>query len=542
MDYSSKIMDHHGIVAGVCNEIGLVDMIDNIIEVNSQQKVTTGEAVMSMVINSLGFVSKPLYLFPEFMSNKPVHQFFRKNLEPEDFNDDTLGRALDRIYVNDPTSIFMRISMKVAKMEGIERNFFHLDTSSMSVHGKYDHGDEEPVAIEITHGHSKDKRFDLKQFIISLITVSESDLPMWVDALSGNTSDKKHFRDVIKKYSKMLSETDEKAYFIMDSAMYNEKSIVEMSPIVYWISRVPENLNEVKDLLIRTDPRQMSESSLEGYRHVERKSTYAEVEQKWLVVFSEKCYEREIKTFEKNIKKERSKVEKILWHFGNDEFDCEKDAIKELEKIEKKWKYHRLSGHEVIEKRKTGMRGRPKKDSPDVKVIYQISAEFMEDTTKIDNERKRKGKFILATNSSELDAEEILIEYKNQQGVERGFRFLKDPMFFTDAIFLKEPRRIVSLVMIMALSLLIYSLAQRKLRKVLKELNETIPDQKGKPTDHPTMRWVFQQFHGIHLLEIHDEQCNREEMLNMRDVNEKILRLLGESYEKMYFLKTGCGM
>jgi len=412
----------------------------------------------------------------------------------------------------------------------------------MSVHGKYDHDDDDdPVPIEITYGHSKDNRFDLKQFIISLITASESDLPMWVDALSGNTSDKKHFRDVIRKYSKMLSETDEKAYFIMDSAMYTEKSIVEMSPIVYWISRVPERLNEAKDLLIRTDPKQMNESSLDGYCYVERKSTYAGVEQKWLVVFSEKCYEREIKTFKKNIKKERSAVEKILWHFGNDEFDCKKDAIKALEKIDKKWKYHRLTSYDVIEKRKTGTKGRPKKDSPNVKVICQISAGFDEDTEKIEKERKRKGKFILATNSSELDAEEILIEYKNQQGVERGFRFLKDPMFFTDAIFLKEPRRIVSLVMIMALSLLVYSLAQRKLRNVLKELNETIPDQKGKPTDHPTMKWVFQQFHGIHLLEIQDKKCHREEMLNMRSVNEKILRLLGESYEKIYFLKTGCG-
>ena len=541
MKYSSRIMDHHGIVAGVCNEIGLVDTIDSIIEVNSQQKVTTGEAVMSMVINSLGFVSKPLYMFPEFMSNKPVHLFFNRDLEPEDFNDDTLGRALDRIYANDPTSIFMRISMKVAEMESIKRNFFHLDTSSMSVHGKYDHDDDDTVAIEITHGHSKDKRFDLKQFMISLITVSESDLPMWIDALNGNTSDKEHFRDVIREYSKMLAETDDKAYFIMDSAMYNKKSIIEMSPMVYWISRVPENMNETKDVLIQTDPEQMNGSSLEGYSYSESESSYGGVDQKWVIVFSEKCYEREIKTFEKNIKKEKAKVENTLWHFGNDEYDCENDAIKTLKKMEKKWKYHHLAGYEVIEKRKTGKRGRPKKDSKDVKVIYRISAQFEEDVEKIENERKRKGKFILATNSSDLDAEEILIEYKKQQGVERGFRFLKDPMFFTDAIFLKEPRRIVSLVMIMALSLLIYSLAQRKLRKVLKKLNETVPDQKGKPTDHPTMRWVFQQFHGIHLLEISDEQGYHEEILNMRDVNEKILRLMGGPFEKMYFLKQGCG-
>ena len=541
MDYSSKIMDHHGIVAGVCNEIGLVDAIDSIIVPDSQQKVTTGEAVMSMVINSLGFVSKPLYMFPEFMSNKPVHLFFNRDLVAEDFNDDTLGRALDRIYAHDPTSIFMQVSMKVAKMEGIKRNFFHLDTSSMSVHGKYDHDDDDPVAIEITHGHSKDKRFDLKQFVISLITVSESDLPMWVDALSGNTSDKEHFRDVIRNYAKMLSETDEKAYFIMDSAMYNKKSILEMSPIVYWISRVPENLNETKDLLIRTDTELMNESSLEGYSHVESKSTYAGVEQKWVVVFSEKCYKREIKTFEKNIKKERAKVENTLWHFGNDEFGCEKDAIKALEKIEKKWKYHRFTGYEVIEKRKTGKRGRPKKESKDMKVVYLISAQFEEYVEKIKNERKRKGKFILATNSAELDAEDILIEYKNQQGVERGFRFLKDPLFFTDAIFLKEPRRIVSLVMIMALSLLIYSLAQRKLRNVLKKLKETLPDQKGKPTDHPTMRWVFQQFQGIHVLEIRDGQSYQEQILNLRDRNTKVLKLLGEPYEKIYFLKEGCG-
>ena len=115
MEYSSKIMDHHGIVAGVCNEIGLVDIIDNIIIPNEQQKVTTGESLMAMVINSLGFVSKPLYLFQDFMKNKPVHLFFSRYLQPEDFNDDTLGRALDRIYENDPTSIFMHESSKDGK-------------------------------------------------------------------------------------------------------------------------------------------------------------------------------------------------------------------------------------------------------------------------------------------------------------------------------------------------------------------------------------------------------------------------------------------
>jgi hypothetical protein len=38
--------------------------------------------------------------------------------------------------------------------------------------------------------------------------------------------------------------------------------------------------------------------------------------------------------------------------------------------------------------------------------------------------------------------------------VERGFRFLKDPLFFTGSAFLKRPERV------MALALLVYALAK----------------------------------------------------------------------------------
>jgi len=76
MVYGSKRLDHLGIVAGMCQEIGLIDQINKITGVDKRQKVTTGESVMAMVINGLGFVSKPLYLFPDFFKNKPVKSFF----------------------------------------------------------------------------------------------------------------------------------------------------------------------------------------------------------------------------------------------------------------------------------------------------------------------------------------------------------------------------------------------------------------------------------------------------------------------------------
>ena len=109
-DYTSKILDHLGIVATVCKEIGLADEINRILGVDPRQKVTCGEAVVAMVLNALGFVDRPLYLFPEFMATKPVEILIREGLKAEDFNDDVLGRTLDKLYRAGPEGIFMQIA------------------------------------------------------------------------------------------------------------------------------------------------------------------------------------------------------------------------------------------------------------------------------------------------------------------------------------------------------------------------------------------------------------------------------------------------
>ncbi|KAB2944275.1 MAG: transposase [Candidatus Methanoperedens nitroreducens] len=150
MNFASKNVDHLGIVAGVCHEIGLVEEIDKLVGTKDKQIVTTGEAVMAVVINALGFVNRPLYLFPEFMRNKPTELFFREELKPEDFNDDTIGRTLERLYENDPTKIFMHIALKVADTLRISRKFLHLDTTTMSVHGEYKFEDNDQVPIKIS--------------------------------------------------------------------------------------------------------------------------------------------------------------------------------------------------------------------------------------------------------------------------------------------------------------------------------------------------------------------------------------------------------
>ena len=123
--------------------------------------------------------------------------------------------------------------------------------------------------------------------------------------------------------------------------------------------------------------------------------------------------------------------------------------------------------------------------------------------------------------------------------MERGFRFLKDPLFFANSLFLKKPERIMTLVMIMGLALLIYALAERQLRQALAKNNETVPDQKGTPTQTPTMRWVFQVFEGIDLLSIRqNDRIILRQMLNLRPVHIQILRLFGKTVQNYYLLNS----
>jgi transposase len=132
----------------------------------------------------------------------------------------------------------------------------------------------------------------------------------------------------------------------------------------------------------------------------------------------------------------------------------------------------------------------------------------------------------------------MLDSYKEQATtVERGFRFLKDPLFFADSLFLKSPARIMAMIMIMGLCLWIYALAEWRIRQQLREQNETIPDQKGKPTQRPTMRRIAQMFEGVDLLVNHQgTHILQRQVLKLTPVRLQLIRLFGPAVQKCYLV------
>jgi transposase len=138
----------------------------------------------------------------------------------------------------------------------------------------------------------------------------------------------------------------------------------------------------------------------------------------------------------------------------------------------------------------------------------------------------------IATDEDDLPNEEVLLEDKSQQSSERGFRFLKDPLFFTSSVFVNTPRRVATLAMVMALCLLVYTLGQRQLRQALADAQETIPNQLKKPTATPTLRWVFQCFQSVHLVYLN----HQPQVSNLTDVRLWSLRFFGNACQKYYLI------
>jgi transposase len=152
-------LDHSGIIAGICDEMGLVEQIDKRLGTHPQEIISPGQVVKAMILNGLGFVSAPLYLFEKFFVGKATEHLLGAGIRPEHLNDDRLGRILDKLAESGLTETFVSVALSAARQFGVKLDSLHLDSSSFHVDGEYLQTKEpivEPGAIHITHGYSRD--------------------------------------------------------------------------------------------------------------------------------------------------------------------------------------------------------------------------------------------------------------------------------------------------------------------------------------------------------------------------------------------------
>jgi transposase len=542
--YTNERLDHLGIVAGVCQEIGLAAWLDAQ-DPGSRQQISIGTATIAMILNGLGFSNRQLYLVPQYFANKPVEHLLGAGIRAEMLNDDCLGRTLDWLYAHDPTKLFAGIASRARQIFGIKAQQVHVDTTSFSVSGQYtmteagaERSSSEAAMIAISYGYSRDHREDLKQWMIALATTHDGDVPLFLQPLDGNSSDKVSLLAAVTSIQTQLREAkEEPGIYVADSGIYSESNMRQLNAAgVKWVSRVPETSKEAKAVLQEgSDEWQTGEDgSTQWYTRV---MNLPQGTERWLIVRTQASQQRAQESMQRHITTAQASWQQKCWHLSNRRFACEADARAALEhELKGKPTWLEVRSDIVVHPRHAG-KGRPRKDVSPPAHQWQIVATVIVHQQHFDEEVSRKACFIVGTNelkSEVLTDLDVVTTYKDQGGVERGFRFLKDPLFLASSVFVKKPERIIALSLIMVLCLLVYRLAEVRLRARLAETEQTIPDQVHKPTARPTMRWVFQCFEGIELLHVQTAATSLILVLGLQPVHRLILQLFGPLYEHIY--------
>lgn len=534
-EIKAQSIGHLGLVAATMQEAGIMAKVDQQLGM-VEQGLNYGYRVGAMLLNGLGFINTALYMTPRFFYDKPIDLLLGGNVNADQLNDDSLGRCLDKIAAYGPTKWYSEIALEVVLNAGLLSRTARIDSTSLSLFGEYTLNDKS-VSPKPLLGYSKDHRPDLKQVTLQCVSLGKSALPIWMEALDGNSSDKKSFPETVKRVDAFYKKIKQapNMCFIGDSALYN-KELNELN--VDWLTRVPEAFLEAKNLCNKSniiwqetkDPRYKTYT----YKPINKN-------ERWLLIRSEPLFKNECVTFINRHEKHYEVLKKLLWHASCQPFLCEEDAKKTIDKIIKKKKHFYQVNYEVIKESCFSKNGRPKKDQKPDSFIYQVEITgIASDLERIKIAKENLGRFILATNildENVLSNEEMLIDYKEQGEIERGFRFIKNDTLGLDEVYLKKTTRIGALMAIMTLCLLVYGLAQYRLRDALKKQDEVLPNQKKKPIKTPTMMWIFSLFSSIVMLVLpkngHD---NRRVVLNLQPLHQKVILLFGAVAKKIYLL------
>ena len=535
-------VDRLPIVSAFCHKIGIGNSINA--SINSNADIDAGTVVTAMILDTLSGRT-PLYRFHEFFQRQDTELLLGRDIAPERFTDDTLGRALDRIHRAGTMKLFTEISLKACKLFGVNTGQGHFDTTSVNVWGDYDNSTPGGTAPHITHGYSKDKRPDLKQSMFSLLCV-EGNIPLLGKVEDGNAADTRLNNETLQAVAKLISDNHidrDNFLYVADCKLVNEANL-ELIGDSPFVTRLPasykahtqsieaalkadswENLgtlNQTPDSTSTKRPAatyKIAEAPIELYGRSYR----------GIIVHSTNHDKRRQKRIDRQLGEAQKKAQQATRAAGRNTYSCEKDAAAALDKLQKEhlgglWQ---ISGK--LEPKNIHAPGRVAagEQRKIQRTDYRLRCETHENQELIERFRAQAGCFVLLSNTPapggkregnpgtpEQDQEkekghprtwtaaQCLRAYKQQYGIESNFSFLKEPLIAND-VFLKNPGRIDALGMVLLLSLLVWSLMQRSLRKSVEgNPGRKLSDLANRPTTRPTTFILMHKFLSVMILKI----------------------------------------
>jgi transposase len=525
-------VQHLPLVKAYADKIGLVEVINQVVP--TEMDVDPGTIVLGMILDTLSGRS-PLYRLEEFFTHQDTALLLGKAVAPEVFNDDTVGRVLERLYDVGTMKIFTACAVRADQVYGLDKRYVHFDTTSISVYGDYLPPEGQPgqqeqaVPFTITHGYSKDKRPDLKQFVFSTLCVDRA-VPLWGKPEDGNASDKTVNNTVLSDIATFLAKhgVAPGAYiYVADAALVTEDNLAALGDTLF-ISRLPATYNACgrliteavahntwEDVGVLAHTKPTKHRPVTSYKAYEGEVTLYGTPYRAVVVHSSAQDKRRQQRLARDIQTSSSTMQTTARAAEQQEYFCRADADAAAARLRAvSAAYHRLEV--AVEERLVYGRGRPSahKPRPITARRYRLKTAISPQTERMARMEEEAGCFVLLTNvptAGELahSARDILTVYKEQHGTEQNYGFLKDPVI-VNSLFLKKPERIEALGLILLLALLLWRLMERTMRTYVDTTRTPLPGWDKKATERPTAFMMITKFAGVIVFKCgHDRQLAR---------------------------------
>jgi transposase len=525
-DLASKIevypVHHLPIIKAYADQLGLVGLINHYVP--TEMEVDAGTIVLGLVLDTLSGRS-PLYRLEAFFAQHDTELLLGQAIPPHAFNDDAVGRVLDRLYDMGTVKLFTACAVRAAARFGLERRYVHFDTTSRSVWGDYPFAEEQDLPFQVTYGYSKDKRPDLKQFILSTLCVDRA-VPIWGKPEDGNASDKTLNTTLLSEITQLLARhgVQPGAYiYIADAALVTEDNLAALENTLF-ITRLPaiysecgrviaeavaNNAWEEVGVLAQTPPTKRRPGTF--YKVAESGVTLYGKSYRAVVVHSSSQDQRRQKSLARELQASYATLEASMREATQQEYFCQADAEAAAVKLRALQSAYHGVEVEVEERPKYGP-GRPSRKQPRVAkaLHYGLKTTVYERSEIIARKTQETGCFVLLSNvptAGEMahGAGEVLRAYKEQHGIEQNYGFLKDPLI-VNSLFLKKPERIEALGLVLLLALLLWRLVERTLRLHVETTGNSLTGWDNKATQKPTAFMMMTKFAAVMVIKVEGQR------------------------------------
>jgi transposase len=533
-------VQHLPIIKAYADQLGLVSLINHYVP--TEMDVDAGTIVLGLVLDTLSGRS-PLYRLEEFFAHQDTALLLGKALPPQAFTDDTVGRVLDRLYDFGTMRLFTDCAVRAVTRFDLERRYVHFDTTSHSVWGDYQFAETQDLPFQVTYGYSKDKRPDLKQFVLSTLCVDRA-VPIWGKPEDGNASDKTLNTALLSEITQRLAcyGVQPGAYiYIADAALVTADNLAALRDTLF-ITRLPATYSECGrviaeavahnrweevGVLAQTPPTKHRPGT--GYKVAEGRVTLYGKAYRAVVVHSSSQDQRRQQHLQRDIQASYATLEATVHAAAQPEYFCHADAAAAAAKLRALQSAYHGVKVEVEERPQYGP-GRPSRTQPRrVKAVrYGLQVTLHERSEVIARKTQETGCFVLLTNvpsAGEMAhrAGDVLRAYKEQHGIEQNFGFLKDPLI-VNSLFLKKPERIEALGLVLLLALLLWRLIERTLRVHVETTKTPLTGWDKKATQQPTAFMMMTKFAAVMVIKVGPQ---RQLARPLSTVQQQYLRALG---------------